>query len=266
MFLTHLLVIDPQTDFADPKGALYVKGAEEDMSRLAVFIRKYSEKLLDIHCSLDSHHQLHIAHPMYWSNSKGEHPAPFTSVSAKDMGKGLWHTTIPSFQRIAADYLSKLEARGRYPHTIWPPHCLIGTPGGNIVPDLLSALLGWERDNMACINKVSKGSNLHREHFSAVMAEVPDPQDPSTQLNAEFIQMVMEADEILAAGEALSHCLLWTVRDMADSFGDDSFIKKVVLFTDCASSVTGFEDMGQKLQDDLVRRGMRVTTSKDYLA
>ena len=263
---THLLAIDCQNDFCDPQGSLYVNGAEKDMQRLSRLVDKIGTALLDIHCTLDSHHQLHIAHPMYWTNSRVESPDPFTSISAHDMEKGLWHTSISPFQKIALNYLKQLEARGRYPHTIWPPHCLIGTPGYSIYPKLLSVLLAWEKDNLACINLVSKGSNIHREHFSAVMAEVVDPQDPSTQLNTDFIQMVMEADEILAAGEALSHCLLWTVRDMADSFGDDSFIKKVVLLSDCTSPVPGFEAMGQKLQDDLVLRGMQVTTSKDYLA
>ena len=84
-------------------------------------------------------------------------------------------------------------------------------------------------------------------------------------IDGELDNLVMEADEILVAGEALSHCLLWTVRDMADSFGDDSFIKKVVLLSDCTSPVPGFEAMGQKLQDDLMSRRMQVTTSKDYL-
>ena len=262
---THLLVIDPQNDFCDPKGSLYVKGADDDMRRLSSLIKKIGKNLYDIHCTLDSHHQLHIAHPMYWTNSKGATPNPFTSISSQDIGKGQWYTSLPSFQKIASDYLNQLEARGRYPHTIWPPHCLIGSPGYSIYPELLSVLLDWEKDNLACLNLVSKGSNIHREHFSAVMAEVVDPQDPSTQLNTDFINMVMEADEILVAGEALSHCLLWTVRDMADSFGDDSFIKKVVLLSDCTSPVPGFEAMGQKLQDDLVSRRMQVTTSKDYL-
>ena len=36
----ELLVIDPQVDFCDPKGALYVPGAEHDMKRLSAMIRR----------------------------------------------------------------------------------------------------------------------------------------------------------------------------------------------------------------------------------
>jgi nicotinamidase-related amidase len=33
MVKSHLLVIDPQVDFCDPSGSLYVPGAEDDMGR-----------------------------------------------------------------------------------------------------------------------------------------------------------------------------------------------------------------------------------------
>jgi hypothetical protein len=38
-----LLVIDPQVDFCDPKGNLYVNGADKDMVRLADMVNKYSD-------------------------------------------------------------------------------------------------------------------------------------------------------------------------------------------------------------------------------
>jgi len=31
----HLLIIDPQNDFSNPQGSLFVPGADDDMKRLA---------------------------------------------------------------------------------------------------------------------------------------------------------------------------------------------------------------------------------------
>ena len=63
----ELLVIDPQVDFCDPaRGALYVPGAEHDMARLAAMVRRLKGKLDDVHVTLDSHHFIHIAHPIFW--------------------------------------------------------------------------------------------------------------------------------------------------------------------------------------------------------
>jgi len=125
----ELLVIDPQVDFCDPRGALYVPGAEKDMGRLAVMIRRLKSKIDDIHVTLDSHHTIHIAHPIFWKDSRGNHPPVFTNISRADVENGVWTTTVPGLYRRALEYVRKLEQNGRYELTIWNPHCLIGSPG-----------------------------------------------------------------------------------------------------------------------------------------
>ena len=86
----HLVVIDPQVDFCDPRGALYVKGAENDMTRLARMVGRLSSKLDDIHVTLDSHRLIDVAHPIFWKDSTGRSPAPFTIITAKDVENGRW--------------------------------------------------------------------------------------------------------------------------------------------------------------------------------
>src|SRR4030095_17235716 len=87
----ELLVIDPQVDFCDPqRGSLYVPGAEHDMNRLAAMIRRLKDKLDDIHVTLDSHHLIHIAHPIFWKDSHGQHPAVFTRISRTEAADGAW--------------------------------------------------------------------------------------------------------------------------------------------------------------------------------
>jgi nicotinamidase-related amidase len=269
----HLLVIDPQNDFCDPnKGSLYVNGAHEDMGRLANMIDRLSNKIDDIHITLDSHHTIHVAHSIYWKDSSGNHPAPFTIITAEDVKSGIWTTTQPSWLRHtrdsfgALDYIESLEQNGKYPLCIWPPHCLIGSWGHGVFPVLLDALNKWERDEFGSVNFVTKGSNYHTEHYSAICADVPDPMDHTTDINKDFLQTVIEADEILLAGEAGSHCLASTGRDANAFFNDDSFIKKVVLLKDATSPVTGFESLQDDFISDMTAKGMRVTTTVDYLA
>jgi nicotinamidase-related amidase len=38
----HLVVIDPQYDFCDPNGSLFVPEADNDMKRLAVMVERLS--------------------------------------------------------------------------------------------------------------------------------------------------------------------------------------------------------------------------------
>lgn len=286
----NLVVIDPQNSFCKivpaaeqqtlHDGELCVAGAWDDMLRLTDLVNRLVKKIDDIKVTLDSHQELHIAHPTWYKDSKGRSPDPFTlmreesgaiigskvDASGNLYDVGEYTCFAPSVHKRTLQYLAALAKAKRYPHCIWPPHCLIGSAGHNVVAPLFDALVNWGRTNHAIVDYVTKGSNPNVEHFSAVRAEVPDANDASTQINTAFISVLAEADEILFAGEAGSHCLANTVTDIANEFQDDSFIKKCVLLIDATSPVPGF----QKYQDDFVKnmvaRGMKTTTTKDYLA
>jgi len=260
----HLVIIDPQNDFCDPNGSLSVPGADGDMERLATMIKRIHGKLDDIHVTLDSHRQVDIAHPIWWKDSSGARPDPFTIITAADMESGKWTTKMPSFHKRTLAYLKSLEASGRYPHCIWPPHCLIGSWGHSIYPALYEALQVWE-DSFASVDFVTKGSNIYTEHFSAVKAEVPDPEDPTTQINTTFVDTLEKADIILLAGEALSHCLANTVRDTVSAFSDPKYAEKLHLLTDASSNVPGFNQLGEDFVKDMVAKGVKTTTTVDFL-
>lgn len=269
----HLLVIDPQNDFCDiPEHlrpgntpALPVVGAHDDMLRLAAFIDRVGSKLYDVHVTMDSHNPIDIAHPQWWRNAKGDAPAPFTLISAADVRNGTWRARNPLAQEHSLNYVETLEKNARYVLVIWPEHCLIGQWGHNVHAAVATSLTQWARNRMEVVDFVTKGSNALTEHYSAVQAEVPVSSDASTMLNSRLIKTLAEADTIVIAGEALSHCVASTVRDIADNFGEEN-IKKLVLLTDCSSSVTGFEALGTQFIEDLKRRGMQTTTSTEFLA
>lgn len=262
---THLLMIDPQWDFCHPTGKLSVAGADKDMERLAEFIRRNGQKIADIHCTLDSHQTIHVAHPIFWKNSKGEHPAPFSLISAEDVRKGVWTTTAAQWAAKGLHYVEQLEKHGRYQLCIWPPHCIIGSRGAALMPEISDALIEWETKHFAKVDYVPKGSNFFTEHYSAVQADVPDDSDNTTKLNTDLITILSQADEILITGEALSHCVANTVTDIANNFGDDN-IKKFVLLKDTSSAVP--VGPGPQMAADFVKamtkRGMSVTTTADW--
>jgi len=259
----ELLIIDPQNDFCDPNGSLFVPGANQDIERLAQLIQRLSKKIDDIHVTLDTHHLVDIAHPIFWVNSEGNNPNPFTIIEVDDLKNGVWRTSNPQFLKRASEYVEKLAQNGRYPLCIWPPHCLIGSPGHNVYPVLYKELLDWE-NTIAMVDYVTKGSNFWTEHYSAVQADVPDPNDPDTMLNTRLIETLERADIIILAGEARSHCLANTVNDIADSFGEEN-IKKMVLMEDATSDVPGFEDLGKAFIDNMVKRGMQISNTIDFL-
>src|SRR6185295_2769952 len=98
----------------------------------------------------------------------------------------------------------------------------------------------------------------------AVQAEVADPSDPATLPNTRLIESLASAEKIIIAGEALSHCVANTVRDLA-RYLDGSQIEKSTLLVDCTSSVTGFEGFGVEFMRDLTVRGMKSARSTEVL-
>lgn len=261
-----LLVIDPQNDFCSPDGTLFVGGADEDMKRLATMVNDNMNMIDRINVTLDSHQYVHIAHPVWWVNSKGEHPDPLvTVITVDDVKNGVWRATNPQMQQYSLEYVEKLKAQDRYVLCIWPYHCLIGSNGAAIDSNLFEAFTNWEK-NFRKINFVPKGSNIYTEHYSAVKADVEFSGDATTMLNRPFIEMLQKSQgDILIAGEALDFCIANTIRDIANEFSDDE-VKRFVLLTDATSSVNapGLEHLSQQFIDEMVAKGMRLSTTDTY--
>lgn len=260
---TCLLIVDPQKDFCDPMGSLFVPGADEDAVRLGAMIDRIRLKLDAINVTLDSHHRLHIANPIFWHDNSGKHPWPFTIIAAQDVREGRWMPFDPALHARALDYTEQLEGNGRYQLCIWPEHCLIGSWGQTVADPVFQALLRWE-DRPAVVNWLTKGSNIHTEHYSVVQADVPDPSDLLTQLNTAFLKDLRSYDVIGFTGEALSHCVANTGRDIAANFAA-RFIRKIHLITDCTSSVPGFSHISEEFLSDMKATGMQFCTSEDFL-
>jgi len=262
-----LLIIDPQNDFTEPKGSLFVPNADKDMATLAKFIKRVHPKLNDIHVTLDSHHLSDVAHPLWWKDKNGNPPAPFTLISSKDIDAGVWTPAIPgkTYHR-SIQYVKDLEKNGKFVLVIWPAHCLIGSWGNNVCNSISEALSEFEKIPGQMVDYVTKGSNPYTEHYSVFRAEVPDPKDPSTQLNTNLVDILQnKTDMIYIGGEALSHCVASSIRDLANAFGDDKYLGKMTLLTDCMSNVPGFEKQGEDFVQEMTSRGMKTALSTELL-
>ena len=277
----HLLVIDPQNDFCDLptdyKGsefggasridispALPVNGAHADMQRLGEFISRGVKGLSDISVTLDSHHFLGIERPAFWMDENGADVPPFTEITALQVRQGKFLPRHPQAVSRVLSYLDALEAQGRYKLMIWPVHCEIGTWGHAVHQDVRSAYHTWERLQLGVVNKVTKGSNPWTEHYSALMAEVPDPTDPSTQMNTSVITALQQSDLLIIAGEAGSHCVKATTEHIIDNFGQKS-LSNIVLLTDCISPVAGFETQYNDFLKEVQAKGCSLAKSTDLL-
>lgn len=202
-----LFIIDPQVDFCDPNGSLYVPGAENKIEFVADYIKQHSDKISDILVSQDSHNRYHVGHAAYWINEKGEHPAPFTQFSDTTV----WKPTKAD-KKVAATYLAALKAQGRT-NTIWPDHCIVGTSGWEVYPALEKALNNWNNTKSGKKSdgwkRYKKGSFADAEMFSVLSTFDGKLVDKSN------IPLDIEKyDKIIIAGVAEDICVAETTRDL----------------------------------------------------
>lgn len=272
----HLLLIDAQNDFCDLPAsvhgtpALPVPGANADLQRVADLVRRGADALDAIVLTLDSHHRHDIAHPGFWQTGDGAAVAPFTPITAAQVRAGQFRPrdAQPATHTRVLAYLDALEAGGRHTLMVWPVHCEVGTWGHQLHAGVREACAAWELRRHRASHVVFKGLNPWTEHYSALQAEVPDPDDADTGLNRALIRRLDAAPRLLIAGEAGSHCVRATVEHLVAHLPDPSpaRLARLTLLTDAISPVAGFEAVQADFLADMARRGVRLATCADALA
>ena len=243
-------------------------------------------KIDSVVATLDSHHKMHIANPSFWIDSETgkKHPTPFTFISSddikqkkwiprRDLGTELKKYIDPSIftssaqngdnfdiEKYCVEYATKLEEGGRFKIIIWPEHCLIGSPGHCIVPDVLDAMDCWIEATGKTVHFVHKGQNLLTEMYSALKAEVPI--DASTSFSYDLMNELLQSERLLVCGQALSHCVNFTVRDIVDHWPAERR-SDIVLLVDCASTIAGFEETTSNFITDMEAAGVTVCASSN---
>jgi nicotinamidase-related amidase len=252
-----LLLVDVQNTFCTPVFELFVAGrsgtaAVDDNKRLCEFIYRNLHRLTKICYTMDTHQAMQIFHGIFWVNDQGEHPKPFTSVTVKDIAKGVWKFNKkispalgidPSYgQEYALHYTQRLASSGKYDLTIWPYHAMLGGIGHAVVSSVEEAVFFHGIARIAQPDFVVKGKNPLTENYSVLSPEVTsDPRGKKIgEKNQALTDMLLKHDAIIIAGQAKSHCLAWTIDDFLTDIHErysPKFAEKVYILEDCTSPV-----------------------------
>ncbi len=253
----HLLLIDVQKDFCFPQGTLYVggqsgTGAMDDSDRIATFIYQNLSHITDITCTMDTHFPYQIFFPSFWLDANDQTPPPHTEVSTDQIRAGelrpnpavawwLCSGNYPWLQRQVEFYCAELEKAGKYTLYLWPPHCLLGSDGHALAGVIHEARLfqAFTRGAKAWVEV--KGGNALTENYSVLAPEVLMRHDgrPLAQRNTQFVKTLLDADAVIIAGQAASHCVKSSIEDLLGEITatDARLAKKVYVLRDCMSAV-----------------------------
>ncbi|MDR1020145.1 MAG: isochorismatase family protein [Synergistaceae bacterium] len=232
-----LVIIDPQNDFCDQRGSLYVEGAADDIGRLTSHILKDGGRYSDIFVSLDSHDVTAIFHPGFWADAEGRSPVPFTQIGEAAFASGEWRAASPSHQECACKAFSAMKSKGIDSVTVWPEHCVVSTWGHQIADRLREALRSWREVTGRAVRYVFKGENPYTDQFS--IFEGIDSSWPETSFNEALFGRLAAFGAVTFAGEALSHCVEASILSYTGRLGVAG--QKLTLLADCSSPVAGFD-------------------------
>ncbi len=257
---TLFLGIDVQQDFMDG-GALGVPGAHEDVRRMCEFIYNNMDNISNIAVSIDTHTPHQIFHPCWWVDENGNNPAPYTPITLADLDAGKWRAVInPVASR---EYVKHLEQDGKKTLCVWSYHCIQGTTGAALENQFSNMIYFHSVAKKSVVKRLVKGTDPLSEMYGIIKPEY----DTHNYINIDFLNQLETYDKIIIAGEAKSHCVLETIKQILEHFSNRPEItKKVYILEDCMSSIPGFEDATEKEFNNFVTTyGVNIVKSTDNL-
>ena len=270
--------IDCQVGFCAPGASLFVPGAVEDTSRTIEWLYKNLDRITQVAFSLDTHRVFQIFHPAWWIDDEGKHPAPFTSISLADVREGKWKPVAHPAECL--EYVKRLEAAGKYTLTVWPYHTLLGGVSHALVPALMEAAMFHALVRSSQTHFETKGTHAMTENYSVLAPEVRELGGKSVgTFNAAFFKMLMEFDRVYVFGQAKSHCVLSTLKDMQQHIAgtDPALMAKIYILEDATSPVPAppidplppaldFPRIADKAFAELKAAGMNIVKTTDLIA
>jgi nicotinamidase-related amidase len=287
-FRLGLLAVDVQNTFCIPDFELFVAGrsgtgAVDDNRRLCEFIYRNLGVITQILPSLDTHHAMQVFHAIWLVDEDGNHPPPYTLVSADDVATGRWMLNAAVAQALVIDvdyaerhlayYTRRLAEGGKYDLTIWPYHAMLGGIGHALVSAVEEAVFfhGIARESSPDFQV--KGENPLTEHYSVLGPEVTEGPDGERlgETNAALIATLLTFDAVVVAGQAKSHCLAWTIDNLLEhDHLREKLAERTYLLEDCTSpvvvpGVVDYTDEADAAFERYEAAGMHVVRSTDPL-
>ena len=286
-FKVSLLLVDVQNTFCIPGFELYVggrsgTGAVDDNRRLCEFIYRNLGMITRVFPTMDTHQAMQIFHSIFFTNDSGQHPPPFTLISAEDIENGVWKmnpevaNTLSmepaDGQKFLQHYTRRLSAGAKYDLTIWPYHAMLGGIGHALVSAVEEAVFFHGVARYTQPDFQVKGSHTLTENYSAIKPEVMDDANGEqiAKKNSTLIELLLEYDAIFVAGQAKSHCVAWTIDDLLSDISavDSRLAQKLFLMEDCTSPVVipgviDYTDQADKAFRRFMDAGMHIVRSTD---
>lgn len=267
--------IDCQVGFSTPGASLFVPGAVEDTQRAIAWLYGNLGKITSLYFSLDTHAVFQIFHPSWWVGKNGENPAPFSTITYEDVRDGVWRAISRPAESL--EYTKRLADDGKVALTVWPYHTLLGGLSHALVPALMEAAIFHAIAREEPTHFETKGTHTLTENYSVLSPEVLELGGAEVgSFNTALVERLLAYDRVYVFGQAKSHCVLATLRDMQKHVERvaPALVDRIYILEDAMSPVPApplsplppeldFPRIAERAMRDFARAGMHVVTTKD---
>lgn len=228
---THLLLVNPQKDFACSEGVLFDpgEGRINTTTEIVKFIYQNVENITRITPTLTNHFPFQIMFAGFWLGQDDQPPKVGTEITAEGVEEGVWKPNPAMALWLCQNeydwlveqvqhYCEKLE-EGDRKLTILPMHCQHGSRGYGIVGVIDEARMfhAWVRSIQAECEV--NGSNPLAENYSFIGPDVVTSKDEEVPIgwkNIPALAATVMTDNLILAGH---HRVGDTARDILEALG-----------------------------------------------
>lgn len=161
---------------------------------------------------------------------------PLSKLS--DLTEGKWRATVDP--ALSKNYVRHLEKADKQ-LCIWPYHCINGTVGATLESQFNNIIHFISLAQNIPLTKINKGQYPLSEYG------IIKPEYPCMMIQIQiYFTEIASFDKIIIAGEAKSHCVLESIRQICEYYFDKLEItRKIYVLTDCMNDIQGFEQYSE---------------------
>jgi nicotinamidase-related amidase len=194
------------------------------------------DKISQVAISIDTHNPFQIFHPCWWVDKNGNNPPPFTAITLADLDAGKWQPVVNPIA--SREYVENLEKTGKKVLVVWTYHCLQGTSGCALENQFANMVYFHSVAKKSMVMRLVKGQDPLSEMYGIIKPEY----DTKNYINIDFLNKIEQFDKVIIGGEAKSHCVLESIKQILEYYQNKPEVtKKVYILEDCMSMIPGFE-------------------------
>jgi len=235
-----LAIVDANGSFTDEeRGEMYVAGSNINNQNTLKFVKKNPRIIKKVIVLNDCHHTESVHFCDNWINRlTKQHPEPYSHINIDKVLEEYDPTLILDAGHPLSDIeygLKQMKNAGWTDLYFWPRHCVAHSAGAACAPEVME-ILNILNAHKVTATMIYKGVLYNEDQLSGAYATYyVDNYKMETFATLVYRLLVDKKMKLIMVGQALTHCLGLTAKELAIFLGDRA--NQIYIPLDCTSPI-----------------------------